>query len=137
MEKINYQTADSMEKSKVLPLYEDAGWTAYTENSQQLMAAISKSLRVVGAWDAGKLVGLIRVVGDGEIILFIQDILVLQDYKRRGIGTNLMKLVMNEFKGVRQKVLLTEDTEETRGFYEALGFRSCDDGRMVAFAIQR
>ncbi len=134
---IEYKKTDSIEKSKVLQLYKDAGWTAYTENSQQLMEAISNSLRVIGAWDGNKLVGLIRVVGDGQIILYIQDILVLQEYKRRGIGTNLMKLAMDEFKDVRQKVLLTEDAEETRGFYESLGFSSCDDGRMVAFAIQR
>jgi ribosomal protein S18 acetylase RimI-like enzyme len=137
MSDIEYKKVGSIDSNNVLQLYKDAGWTAYTENIEQLMQAISGSLRVIGAWDKDQLVGLIRVVGDGQIILYIQDILVLQEYKRLGIGTNLMKIVMDEFKDVRQKVLLTEDSKETRGFYESLGFRSCDDGRIVAFAIQR
>ena len=136
MGKIVYKTAEPLEKSKVLDLYKDAGWTAYTEKPEQLMRALSNSLRVISAWDMDSLVGLIRVVGDGEIILYIQDILVLQAYKRHGIGTHLMKIAMEEFGSVRQKVLLTEDTPETRGFYESLGFNSCDDGSMVAFAKQ-
>lgn len=137
MNEIEFKKITNSEPKQVLQLYEDAGWTAYTENREQLMSALSGSLMVLGAWDKDQLVGLIRVVGDGEVILYIQDILVLQAYKRRGIGTKLMKRVMEEFRNVRQKVLLTEDSEETRGFYESLGFSSCDDGRMVAFAIQR
>lgn len=35
--------------------------------------------------------------------------------------------------GVRQKVLLTDDTPETRGFYAAMGFTACDRGQLVGF----
>jgi len=44
-----------------------------------------------------------------------------------------MTRTLDKFKNVRQKVLLTEDNDETRGFYEALDFESCDKGRLVAF----
>ena len=114
-------------------LYEDAGWVSYTENLPQLMKAIDASLFVVSAWDDNKLVGLIRVVGDGVTIIYIQDILVLKAYKRKGIGSKLLISVLESYRDVRQKVLLTDDVEETRGFYETNGFISCDKGDTVAF----
>jgi ribosomal protein S18 acetylase RimI-like enzyme len=87
----------------------------------------------ISAWDDEKLVGLIRVVGDGQTIIYIQDILVLNEYKRNGIGTNLLNQILDKYKRVRQKVLLTNDSEETRGFYIANKFISCDKGDLVAF----
>jgi GNAT superfamily N-acetyltransferase len=95
------------------------------------MQAIKSSLDVFTAWDGE---GLIRVVGDGQTIVYIQDILVLQGYKRQGIGTALLRQALETYPHVRQKVLLTDDSPETRGFYEANGFKSCDKGQVVAFA---
>ncbi len=47
-----------------------------------LMEAIENSLRVITAWDKDKLVALLRIVGgDGYSIIYIQDILILEDYQ--------------------------------------------------------
>lgn len=80
-----------------------------------------------------QLVGLIRVVGDGVSIIYIQDLLVNPKYQRQGIGSELLKRVCREYKSVRQKVLLTEEAPNTRNFYEKSGFKSCDQGNEVAF----
>lgn len=121
-------------EEEVRHLYEDAGWIGYTNNMQILMQAIRKSLMTVSAWDGDKLVGLIRIVGDGLTIIYIQDIIVLESHKRMGIGSKLLKYALENYSDVHQKVLLTDDTEETRTFYEANGFSSCDKGQTVAFA---
>lgn len=136
VETIQYRFSKEIDKDQVISLYEDAGWTSYTKDPEKLMKALYHSLMVISAWDNERLVGLIRAVGDGLVILYIQDILVLNDYKRKGIGKTLMNYIFNKHKEVRQKVLLTEDSKETRGFYESMGFKSCDDGITVAFAIQ-
>ena len=119
----------------ILDLYNNAGWKAYTREPARLMQAIRNSNYVLMAREGSKLVGLIRTVGDGTTITYIQDILVHSDYKRRGIGRQLMRRTLDKFAGVRQKVLLTEDNPETRGFYESLGFLSCDRGELVSFVI--
>ena len=80
------------------------------------------------------MVGLIRVVGDGLTIIYIQDILVLNSYQNQGIATQLMEQVLKKYKNVRQKVLMTEDAPDVRHFYEKNGFQSCDKGSLVAFA---
>ena len=86
MIEITYKIDIELDKNEVNKLYLDAGWLSYTNNLSQLMEAIKNSLMVVSAWDDNKLVGLIRVIGDKYVILYIQDILILKDYKRNGIG---------------------------------------------------
>ncbi|WP_069650100.1 GNAT family N-acetyltransferase [Caloranaerobacter ferrireducens] len=133
MRNINYKYIDEFDKNDLKELYEDAGWTTYTKDLSKLIKAIKLSLMTISAWDGDKLVGLIRVVGDGQTIIYIQDILVLDSYKRNGIGSKLLSLILDKYKDVRQKVLLTNDSEETRGFYQSNGFNSCDRGELVAF----
>ena len=100
----------------------------------QLEQGLSCSLYVLSAWEQDSLVGLIRVVGNGLTIVYIQDILVLTNYQNQGIATALINRTLNKFSGVRQKVLLTEEAPNVRHFYEKNGFCSCDAGTLVAFA---
>ncbi|MFN7250582.1 MAG: GNAT family N-acetyltransferase [Anaerobacillus sp.] len=115
-------------------LYENVNWTTYTNDMPRLEEAVKRSLMVITAWDRDILVGLIRVVGDGLTIIYIQDILVLGDYQNKGIGSELMNRIITKFQDVRQKVLLTEDAPDVRAFYEKHQFLSCDKGQLVAFA---
>ncbi|NCP45300.1 MAG: GNAT family N-acetyltransferase [Flavobacteriales bacterium CG18_big_fil_WC_8_21_14_2_50_32_9] len=133
MNSLNFSDNKDLKQEDLLKLYKDAKWLAYTNNPDLLQQAISNSLYVLTAWENGRLVGLIRLVGDGLTIVYIQDILVLKSHKRRKIGTTLLQKALEKYKNIRQKVLLTDDNEETRGFYEALGFTSCDKGQLVAF----
>jgi len=90
-------------------------------------------LCVIPAWADQKLVGLVRVVGDGLTIIYIQDLLVQPNYQNQKIGTTLMTTVLNRYKQVRQRVLLTDDAPDVRKFYEKNGFISADQGNIVAF----
>jgi ribosomal protein S18 acetylase RimI-like enzyme len=134
---ITYRELKDIDRQELLGLYSDAGWSAYTAHPDVLAEAVRNSLYVVSAWRGDSLVGLLRVVGDGLTIAYIQDILVLREYKRQGIGSSLMNRALDRFSNVRQIVLLTDDTQETRRFYESLGFESCDKGELVAFVKLR
>ena len=101
-------------------LYNDVEWYAYTQNLKVLQNAISQSLEVITAWNGEELVGLIRVVGDGLTIIYIQDILVLNVYQNQGIATQLIQQVLQKYKSVRQKVLLTEEAPDVRRFYKKM-----------------
>lgn len=129
-----YRDTAELPVNAVENLYTSNKWTVYTRDMPKLMEAIRNSLAVITAWEGEKLAGLIRAVGDGQTILYIQDILVLEEYRRQGIGTELLGKILEAYPNVRQKVLLTDDSPMTRGFYEANGFGSCDKGKLVAFA---
>ena len=109
-------------KDEILRLYSSVGWTAYTKNFSVLEQGFKYSLLVLAAYEKDELLGIIRVVGDGFTIVFIQDILVFPDKQRMGVGTALLKAVLNRYSTVRQIELVTDNTPQTIAFYKSLGF---------------
>ena len=87
-----------------------------------LEQAFEHSLKILGAYDNEMLVGIIRAVGDGYSVLFIQDILVHPEYQRNGIGTKLLDSMLKIYPDVYQTQLVTDCTEKTVAFYKSCGF---------------
>ena len=118
----------------VLPLYEAVGWTNYTQNPTMLKEAYKNSLHILAALnEEGKLLGVLRAVGDGASILFIQDILVTPEYQHQGIGTKLLQQTLEKYKTVYQIQLATDDSTKTVSFYESNGFTSLTSLNCVSF----
>ena len=111
----------------VLDLYDSVGWSNYTNHPRQLEQAFHQSLFVMAAYDEDKLVGLIRAVGDGLTIVFIQDLLVCPHYQSQGIGRSLLEQTLERFKDVYQIQLATEQSDTNLAFYRELGFRRQED----------
>ncbi|MGT2965068.1 GNAT family N-acetyltransferase [Streptococcus acidominimus] len=130
---ITYTTQGKLDMKAVLALYEAVEWSNYTEQAGMLEQALKNSLQVIAAFDEEKLVGLIRAVGDGYSIVFVQDILVLPDYQRMGIGRQLMESLLAIYPNIYQLHLLTGKEEKTKAFYESLGFRAVDELDCVAY----
>ena len=103
-------------------LYSQVGWTAYTDNMRALEQGYQNSLLVLAAYEGDALLGIVRVVGDGFTIILIQDILVYPNYQRQGIGTALLRAVLDRYSDVRQVQLATDNTPKTIAFYRSLGF---------------
>ena len=127
------RTYDRFEEAEILPLYADAGWTNYTSRQEMLRAAYEHSLCVLAAYEDGCLAGIVRAVGDGASILYIQDLLGFKKFQRRGIGTRLMQEMMCRCPEVYQLVLLTDDTAKTAAFYRSLGLAAAGDCGCRAF----
>ena len=109
-------------REEIQRLYTAVGWTAYTDNLPALEQGFKNSLLVLAAYENEELLGVIRAVGDGFTIVFIQDILVFPEKQRKSVGTALLKAVLNRYAGVRQIELTTDDTPKTVAFYQSLGF---------------
>ena len=120
-------------KEQLMNLYGDVERFAYTRYPEVLEKAVNNCLNVWTAWDGDKLVGLARVVGDGYTIIYIQDILILKDYQKRGIGSKILKLILKKYESVRQIILLTDDTEKTVNYYKKNGLVKASDSNAVAF----
>jgi len=118
---------ENYDENEILALYSSVGWTAYTDAPDTLRCGFKNSLLILAAHECGKLVGLIRCVGDGETIVYIQDILVLPVYHRQGIGSTLLREALSRFAHVRQIVLSTDREERTVHFYKSLGFTQLED----------
>ena len=121
---INITKESSVSVDDVLPLYQAVGWTNYTNQPQMLAQALTHSLAIYLARDGEEIVGLVRLVGDGFSSVFVQDLIVLPSYQRQGIGSNLMKEALADYKDAYQIQLATEQTEKNLGFYRSLGFET-------------
>ena len=119
---ISVRKQDVVKLEDVLHLYQAVGWTNYTNQPQILEQALPHSLAVYLAFDGEKIVGLIRLVGDGFSSVFVQDLIVLPSYQRQGIGSALMKEALEDYKDAYQVQLVTNQTERTLGFYRSMGF---------------
>jgi len=60
--------------------------------------ALKNSLFTVSLYDKEKLIGLVRVVGDGGITYVVSGIMVDKEYQRKGYAEQIMKAIDNFFE---------------------------------------
>ena len=107
---------------KILELYHSVGWVNYTKDPKKLELGFKHSTYVLIASEEGKVVGALRSISDESSIHYLQDILVRPDYQKRGIGRKLLKMALDRFKKVRTHMILTDDEEKQKKFYQSLGY---------------
>ena len=114
-------------EAEILQLYQSVGWVAYSDHPEVLKKGFENSLLTLAAYKGDQLLGIIRTVGDGHTIVFVQDILVFPEYQRKGIGTALLKAILDRYNYVRQIELATDNTPKTISFYKSMGFREMSE----------
>lgn len=124
-------------EEEVLSLYQSVGWTIYASDPEKLRRAFENSLCVLAAYESDTLVGILRAVGDGETVVFLQDILVRPDKQGQGIGRRLMAEFYRRYSHVRQIQLLTDDVPSTVGFYRAMGMVPAEELHFKCFVKLR
>ena len=89
----------------------------------QVERALRHSRPVITAWDGDRLVGFTRVISDLTYRATIWDVIVAESHQKRGIGREMMRLVLDhpDLKTVSMFVLLTKDQHR---FYEHFGFET-------------
>lgn len=114
-------------EAEIFDLYTSVGWAAYTGQPEVLRQGFENSMLTLAAYEGDRLLGLIRTVGDGHTIVFVQDILVLPQHQRKGIGTALLRAILDRYSHVRQIQLATDNTPKTIAFYKSMGFRELSE----------
>lgn len=131
---IQYQINQQHDFAEILSLYQAVGWTNYSEHPEMLQKALAGTLYTLTATnEKNELVGILRAVGDGSSLIFIQDIIVLPTYWRQGIGSRLLQQTLNDFKEVYMIQLLTDDREQKIAFYEKNGFMQTSKMNCTSF----
>ncbi len=87
--------------------------------------ALEKDLFSICVIDADQIIGIGRVIGDGALYFYIQDVIVSPDYQGRGIGKLIMKNIetfINQNANNNSFVGLMA-AKETKEFYFNFGFK--------------
>lgn len=74
-------------------------WKPLTE--EQAKKAIEGSLLTVVAYDGKRPIGMGRIVGDGAVICYIQDLIVIPEYQGTGVGQVIMESLIDYVKELR------------------------------------
>ena len=101
------------------------GWPVLDKGQAEL--AIKNSLHIVKACnDKGNLIGMGRVVGDGAVICYVQDLIVIPEAQGKGLGSliinNLKNYVMSLKKEGSTMMLCLMCAKGREQFYEKHGF---------------
>lgn len=112
---------------KILNIYEKCNWKAYTNDKKRLIRAIENSDYNISVWDKKKLIGFSRIITDNEHILYLQDILVLPDYQSMGVGSKMLKKIVEKYSHIRQKVLIADKSKLLENFYLKNKFKLIKD----------
>lgn len=120
----NRPTAD-----QYLHLRAQTDW--HTVSPQEVETAMAASLFSLLAIHENRVVGCARIIGDGGLYFYIQDMIVDRDYRGRKIGTRMMHRLLqwlSENAGDNAFIGLMA-AEGADGFYRRFGFEARADGQ--------
>lgn len=105
-------------------LFAGAGWISSPEEGGFLIQALPGSCAVAGAFSGSRLVGIARALSDGVSDAYIQDVTVLEEFRGRGIGAQLVTMLASELSGRGIDWIGLVGVPGTEKFYAALGFEA-------------
>jgi ribosomal protein S18 acetylase RimI-like enzyme len=109
------------------------GWDNVDDSAAA--TALQNSLFGLTVMHKGKLIGCGRVIGDGGMYFYIQDIVVLPEYQGRGVGQMIMNEIMDYIKSAARPnaFIGLMSAKDKSGFYVKFGFAERPPGRPGMF----
>ncbi|MCR2802785.1 GNAT family N-acetyltransferase [Paenibacillus soyae] len=113
----------------------EVGWKDYM-NFEAAEHSLPKSLFGVVAQHGDRVVGMGRVVGDGHIYFYIQDIAVSPDHQNKGIGQMIMEAITSHLKehAPEKAFVGLFAAQGKEPFYQRYGFQR-HDGMTGMFGV--
>ena len=117
-------TLDGLTPGRIATLYRRAPLLRKTDNPEALRRSFEQSSLVLSLWEADRLVGLARVLTDGEQMSYLCDLAVEPDLQGSGVGKRLIDEILRRCAGTE---LVLRDSNISTGFYERLGFEPVEN----------
>jgi GNAT superfamily N-acetyltransferase len=124
MTDFHYQVVKELPVDTVVELYTAGGWWTEDPKGRAIIPRmVAGSYCFMVAKDGERVVGMGRAISDGHSDAYIQDVVVLKEYRGKGIGAQLVKRLAEHCtaQGLLWVGLVAEPG--TTPFYEALGFK--------------
>lgn len=117
-------------------LCKSVGWTNYM-NFEVVETSLRNSIHCITVKDKEQIVGMGRIVGDGAIYFYIQDIVVHPDYQKNGIGNEIMKILVKYLNThAPEKAFVGLFASQGKGtFYEKYDFKDFSPDMTGMFTV--
>jgi GNAT superfamily N-acetyltransferase len=119
VEALHYSETRELPLDSVVALYKANEWSS-AEKPELLHKALLSSHSLVTAWNGITLVGLGNAISDGYLVVYYPHLLVLPEYQCKGIGTEIMRRLMERYQGFHQHMLIADG--RALDFYFKCGF---------------
>ena len=125
--------------SEYLMLREKVNWRKLSNRQAEL--AIKNCLYNIKAVDAdGNILGMGRIVGDGAVICYVQDLIVVPEAQNRGIGSKLLDALKAYVLSIKEQgstmMFCLMCAKGREHFYEEHGFLSRPNDNLGPGMIQ-
>ena len=124
-EEIEIRFVDNWPENEIVELYKAGGWWKDSYNSSGIKTLIEGSFAFAAVVNktSGKAVGMGRIISDGVSDAYIQDLVILQEYRGQGLGKKLVNALLEHClsKGLIWIGLIAEPGQDE--FYLPLGFK--------------
>ena len=110
--------------SEFLTLRAETDWGV--PDASQMTDILAHSPWGIVAYDGDQIIGMTRCVGDGILILYLQDVIIAKSHRRQGIGRQLITNLIQHLEAICSQdctIGLFAAIGQS-GFYESLGFQS-------------
>jgi len=122
---IDYRVSPRVSNEKLNELFASV-WDEHT--FEDINAVLKHSLAYICAFHLKNLVGFVNLAWDGGIHAFILDTAVHKDYRRRGIGVQLVKQAVNAAQERNIKWIHVDFEPQLQTFYDKCGFKHTSAG---------
>ena len=123
---ITYTDKKIFTQESIQTLFLSVGWISGKYPSR-LYKALQNSSTVLTAWDNDRLVGLVRILDDSEMLAYMHYVLVHPDYQGQGIAGTLVEMAKEKYKDYLYFEIMPEESKNAT-FYEKHGFKVMKDG---------
>ena len=129
---------DNWSKEDIVALYKSAGWWKESYDPSAIKQLITGSFAFAVAVNpsSGKAIGMGRIISDGVSDAYIQDLVVLPEYRGQGIGKQLVNALLDRClsKGMTWIGLISEPGQD--GFYSSIGFKTMNNHIPMIYQIE-
>jgi len=116
-------------EDEVVKLYKAGGWWEDSYDKSKLKDLIKGSFAFAVVIDkkTNQAIGMGRILSDGTSDAYIQDLVILPDYRTKGIGKELINKLVEycHSKGIKWIALIAEPDQDH--FYLRTGFKQMDN----------
>lgn len=124
--KITFTEEKTFTQKQVQELFLSVGWIS-GQYPSRLYKALMHSSTVITAWDQDKLVGLVRVLDDSELVAYMHYVLVHPDYQGNGLAGTMVQMVKEKYQDFLYLEIMPEERKNA-SFYQRFGFSIMEDG---------
>lgn len=127
--KIEYSFDKRPTVDQIIALYDNAGLPRPTYDRERIQIMFDNSNLIVTAWDNDILVGVSRSITDWVWACYLSDLAVRDDYKKEGIGRQLIKLTKEKVGDQSMVLLLSVPT--AMEYYPKVGFEKQESSFII------